>query len=266
MTSASREEHTPAYQSVGLDTCDREPIHVPGAIQPHGVLVAVDEVAHRAVSVSRNAAALLGAEAESQIGESLARILGDELAAAILDRATGARAEPFAVLLPDEGPVTGLLAGRWVEIAVHLHEGVVIVEIEPLVAEPASLSHRSARVALARLITAETVSELADVVAGEIRDASGFDGVMVYRFDEEWNGEVIVGVADDRWLMWLRPSSARPWTGAAIRATPSSTPARATMSGSRRASRSISGARSSADAAGPGRRGSSTWPTPSGPT
>jgi len=35
--------HTPAYGEVDLTTCDREPIHVPGAIQPHGVLLALDD-------------------------------------------------------------------------------------------------------------------------------------------------------------------------------------------------------------------------------
>ena len=35
-------DHTPAYETANLSTCDREPIHVPGAIQPHGLLLALD--------------------------------------------------------------------------------------------------------------------------------------------------------------------------------------------------------------------------------
>jgi light-regulated signal transduction histidine kinase (bacteriophytochrome) len=41
---------------------------------------------------------------------------------------------------------------------------------------------------------ASNIVELSQIAAGEIRRLSGFNRVMVYRFDEEWNGEVI---ADD---------------------------------------------------------------------
>ena len=42
MTAASHAGHTPAYEPVDLTNCDVEPIHVPGAIQPHGVLLAME--------------------------------------------------------------------------------------------------------------------------------------------------------------------------------------------------------------------------------
>ena len=38
MTAPSHAGHTPAYGPVDLTNCEAEPIHVPGAIQPHGVL------------------------------------------------------------------------------------------------------------------------------------------------------------------------------------------------------------------------------------
>ena len=31
-------------QTVDLTNCDREPIHIPGSIQPHGALLAVDAI------------------------------------------------------------------------------------------------------------------------------------------------------------------------------------------------------------------------------
>ena len=43
----ARGSHIPAYGEVDLTTCDREPIHVPGAIQPHGVLLALDTALRR---------------------------------------------------------------------------------------------------------------------------------------------------------------------------------------------------------------------------
>ena len=42
-------------EPVDLTNCDREPIHVPGAIQPHGVLLAGRGDAFTVVHVSENA-------------------------------------------------------------------------------------------------------------------------------------------------------------------------------------------------------------------
>ena len=43
----------------------------------------------------------------------------------------------------------------------------------------------------ARMETASDISELARLAASEVRTLSGFDRVMIYRFDDQWNGEVI---------------------------------------------------------------------------
>src|ERR1700712_4799503 len=42
-----------------LDNCDREPIHIPGSIQPHGALLALDRLG-RLSHASANAGELLG--------------------------------------------------------------------------------------------------------------------------------------------------------------------------------------------------------------
>src|SRR5438270_10047831 len=53
--------------------CADEPIAVPGAIQPHGVLLALDEPSLTVVSASANAAALFGGPV---LGRTLADLLG----------------------------------------------------------------------------------------------------------------------------------------------------------------------------------------------
>jgi chemotaxis family two-component system sensor kinase Cph1 len=74
--------HTPAYGEVDLTSCDGEPIHIPGGIQPHGVLLALDEQS-RAVMASANVDGLLGIAAEDAVGRTLAELVGPTLAAAI---------------------------------------------------------------------------------------------------------------------------------------------------------------------------------------
>jgi light-regulated signal transduction histidine kinase (bacteriophytochrome) len=166
--------HTPAYGEVDLTTCDREPIHIPGAIQPHGVLLALDEHS-RAVMVSANVDGMLGVAAEDAIGRTLDELVGPDLAAAI----TG-------------GAETAVLDSSEVEIRQHRSGDRLIVEIEPVsTTGQTRLSYQSTRGAMARLAQAPSVADLAAQLAVEVRALLGFDRVMVYRFDEEWNGEVI---------------------------------------------------------------------------
>ncbi|NUR08881.1 MAG: SpoIIE family protein phosphatase [Nocardioidaceae bacterium] len=191
--SGARQDHTPAYTEADLSTCDREPIHVPGAIQPHGVLLAVD-ADDVVVTVSGNVADVLGPSVEEATGATLTELLGPQTAALI---ASGA-AEPtgvdlFVTRLPaDHERLTGRLAGAQVDVRTHRSGGRLVVEVEDADAGAvAGLSLRSARRAIGRLASTSSVTELGAQLAREARDLLEFDRVMVYRFDEEWNGEVI---------------------------------------------------------------------------
>ena len=68
---------------VDLTNCDTEPIHIPGSIQPHGVLLGVDETDWRVAVVSRNAEELLGRPVADMLGAPLAAVLGEGPADAV---------------------------------------------------------------------------------------------------------------------------------------------------------------------------------------
>ena len=55
----SVEDLVPAGTPIDLDNCAREPIHIPGSIQPRGVLAVVDEHDFTVRHVSANVAELL---------------------------------------------------------------------------------------------------------------------------------------------------------------------------------------------------------------
>lgn len=168
------------YGEVDLTTCDREPIHIPGAIQPHGVLLALDEDL-RVRTVSVNCAALLGVGPEAAIGRHLAELVGPEVVADVIDRdLTGVPGPPRQVGAVD------------MDVRVHRSGDRMIVELEPLTSgDRTALTYQTARGAMARLGGTRTVAELADGLAREVQALTAFDRVMVYRFDEDWNGEVI---------------------------------------------------------------------------
>ncbi len=47
-------------QQVTLTNCDIEPIHIPGSIQPHGVLIALQEPELTIMQVSENTQSIVG--------------------------------------------------------------------------------------------------------------------------------------------------------------------------------------------------------------
>ncbi|MFI2104266.1 SpoIIE family protein phosphatase [Isoptericola sp. NPDC019693] len=177
-------EHGP--DDSDLDTCAAEPIHVPGAVQPRGVLLVLqDDVV---VQASANLAELLGPAPSDVLGLSLPAVLGDDAAAALrLDDVT--EGGPLA-----DGLRRVTLDGRtWVASTHRNPQGAVVVELEPLVdqdADPAE-PYRTAYTVLAQAATVGSLDDLYDLTARGVREVTGFDRVMVYRFDEDHHGQVV---------------------------------------------------------------------------
>ncbi|RYE18930.1 MAG: histidine kinase, partial [Sphingobacteriaceae bacterium] len=59
---------------VNLTNCDQEPIHIPGKVQAHGFLVAVDSETYQITYISENTASFLGKEAVYFLGKSISEI------------------------------------------------------------------------------------------------------------------------------------------------------------------------------------------------
>lgn len=91
---------------VDLTNCDREPIHIPGSIQPHGCLIACDARAVTALRHSANTGAMLGVAGEIN-GLPLETLIGAE--------ATHTLRNALATL--GEGVRPALLSGLNVRVA-----------------------------------------------------------------------------------------------------------------------------------------------------
>jgi light-regulated signal transduction histidine kinase (bacteriophytochrome) len=183
-----------AETPVDLDTCEREPIHVPGAVQPHGVLLALSEPDLVVRQVSSNSASVVGLEPADLLGRRLPDVLAGALASAVQEASSDASDPTEHFPLSTDIEVRGEV--HQVDALLHRTGDVLVVEIEPG-AGPLTfdLTYRATRRAVGRINRAVSPGELYAIAAEEVRRLTGFDRVMVYRFDAEWNGQV---VAEDK--------------------------------------------------------------------
>jgi two-component system, chemotaxis family, sensor kinase Cph1 len=173
-----------------LSQCEAEPIHIPGSIQPHGALLALHGPALRITQASATCQALLGLAAADLLERELAVACDPTLADAVR----------VALTRYQEGPETPV-ALRWQPSVgdcafagyVHLSDQLVVLELErvpPTSPAPSDLLTQAAdafsvvRAQTDLLAKAQSAAEL-------FRRLTGYDRVMIYRFDEDWHGEVI---------------------------------------------------------------------------
>lgn len=174
----------PEQHPVDLTSCDREPIHLPGAIQPHGALLALHDPSLVVAQVSENIADILRLRVEEVLGRPLSALVDAGSAAAVSAALDGDRWQEM-------NPLRVSARGRHFDGIVHRHEGAAILELEPLAAPREQQgAHHPLRRALIGLQHAQTLAGLCEVVVREVRRLTGFERVILYRFDENGHGSV----------------------------------------------------------------------------
>jgi two-component system, chemotaxis family, sensor kinase Cph1 len=168
---------------IDLNDCDREPIHIPGTIQPFGVLFALDEEMN-VTQVSENVSDHLSLSVDEVLGRPLSESVDPAGAAEVRSVLRERRWH-------DANPLSIGARGKRFDGIVHHHEGAAILELEPNpeTSEERSI-HHPFREALLRVQRASTLSELAAIVTEEMRQTTGFERVMFYRFHEDGSGSV----------------------------------------------------------------------------
>ncbi len=199
----------PAFGEADLTNCELEQIHLAGSIQPFGLLLTLREPGLVVVQASANIGPVLGVTVEDLLSRPVS-VLGGDLASVLGDPAyAGDLAEPLplrCVLSPD---------GRTIAFDGVVHRaahGLLVVELEPAASVHASLAPDAASVApldssflvdrlpavVRRMCAASRVDMLADTVAQSVRELTGYDRVMVYRFDPDGHGQIISEARDLR--------------------------------------------------------------------
>ncbi|KPZ17891.1 Bacteriophytochrome [Pseudomonas syringae pv. viburni] len=183
MTEHTRDANPDAALEAALAECAREPIRVPGAIQPHGVLLSVAGDPLCIEQVSANCAKSLGLESVELLGQPLSILLSP----AHLMLINQAYSQPA---MTNSDPIR--LTVRAVDYSASLSRAgdVLIIELEPFVEAAHEQSRIITRV-LRNLQAATTLETLFDIGVHEIQALTGYDRVMIYRFEPEGHGKVV---------------------------------------------------------------------------
>ncbi|MBL8488453.1 MAG: EAL domain-containing protein [Rhodocyclaceae bacterium] len=174
-----------------LRDCAREPIHRIGSIQGNGVLVAFDAADWRVTAASANLDELLPLSAGEALGRPAEEVIGARQADRLrnlADLQSFPGASVWSVTLERDGRPANL------DAQVFRAGGQVVVEIERQCLPEGDVFHDlfiPIRDALWRLEAEQDLQRYAAAVVDQVRLLTGFDRVMMYRFDANWDGEVI---------------------------------------------------------------------------
>lgn len=167
--------------SFDFKNCQDEPIRTPGAIQPHGFVILLSEDNLAVTGLSTNAPELLRQAFD----------LGEPATAGARFTLPESLTQKLRKTLDDPKiPWPLSFSLNRLQFSISRRDGRVMVCGEPedstsgiTVADLAAL--------IAEVKSARSVEELLNTAAKAVRSITGFDRVMVYRFAEDWHGEVV---------------------------------------------------------------------------
>ncbi|MFW6358066.1 MAG: ATP-binding protein [Chroococcales cyanobacterium] len=177
------------FKDVDLTNCDREPIHIPGYIQPHGILFVVQEPDLEVVQISNNTEEVFGCSALEILGKPLSFLL------------SACQIRKIQKLLNEnhlQGSHRSLtLKIKAIQYDVIIHrnsDSLLVFEVEnPQFSGNHNFSkvYRIFKESFRKIRKASNLETLCETIVQEIRTITELDRVMVYKFDEDAHGHVI---------------------------------------------------------------------------
>lgn len=181
-----------------LKHCEAEPIHTPGCIQPDGALMVVSVASARVLQVSANVEQVLGVSPQAALGRTLAELVGEANAERLSELPIRGDRKPSVPTIFRFDPKQGRpdLAAQ-----VHRVDQDWVIELENCA--EADQRHFNELLVATRdtLWESDVESDIVrycQLVTEQVREITGFDRALAYRFDQDWNGEVIAESRNDR--------------------------------------------------------------------
>ncbi|GAA3996668.1 HWE histidine kinase domain-containing protein [Sphingomonas humi] len=183
--------------AVDLTNCDREPIHIPGAILPHGAMLVIDLATWNIVQAAGDSVGLLGRPLDTLVGAQADNLFSaeqmDKLRALIADNDL---IKPRHLL----NPFLRVSDDRPLDASVHKTDGLLVIEVEQ--ADPADVHAQNplgcVQEMLHGLDAIPTLDGFCQAAAQRVKQITGYDRVMVYRFLEDGAGWVFAESREER--------------------------------------------------------------------
>ena len=197
---------SPRFGQADLTNCERELIHLAGSVQPHGMLLVLSVQSLVVEQATANVAGFLGISLDDVLQRPLSALGGDgaQQVARLVATADLSTPVPLQCALRDGRADADL---RFEGTLHGAAGGVLILELEPAppnagqlptAAIPRDVLMRSVAAAMQRFSAASSLGTLADAAAQCVHDLTGYDRVMVYKFDPDGHGKIIAEARDPR--------------------------------------------------------------------
>ena len=178
-----------------LENCSREPIHIIGKTQAHGVLISCDPQNFKIMQVGENVTDFFGVSLEELFGNDLSYLLGEnqvkELGELLSSKESSVSKD---VRINDTN----------FQMLAHYSGPNLILDFEPYQEVDGSFFYQKQ---LTRILNkfqaAKSINQLCEAATVLTKKMFGYNRVMIYRFDEEWNGEVIAESKEEEIDSWL---------------------------------------------------------------
>ena len=176
--------------SVDLNNCDKEPIHIPGKIQSHGFLVAVDKNNLSITYISENAGDFLAEEAKSLLNKQLSvlnQFIKQQDPAFNIEELLklGIIRKSFDAISPHPVEINGLSF----YLIISSSESDWLLEFEPVTLQ--FDIQRSIGRSASSMLQGKSISALLKGAAQEVKKLINYDRIMIYKFLEDGHGEVV---------------------------------------------------------------------------
>lgn len=182
---------------VDLTNCDKEPIHIPGKVQSHGFLVAVDNK-YLINYVSENISAFLPLQAQSLLGNNLSvleqALMPDEAPGFISQMLQlGRHAKSFETINPyrvdvDEASYNLIMSQSG---------GNYLLEFEPTTTATEVDIQKTIGRSVSEMLAGKQLKQLLNNAAEQIKTLIGYDRIMIYKFLDDGHGEVVAEVKEE---------------------------------------------------------------------
>ncbi|MGB5711919.1 MAG: GAF domain-containing protein, partial [Waterburya sp.] len=176
-----------------LNELERQAIHTSSLIQPHGMVLVLEEPELKIAQVTTNCYYAFGIHAQDMIGKTLEQLLDPFQFDIIRQGVTQDSLDfinPTKMWVRKNGDEYVIFDG----VFHRNRDGILILELEPTESQesiPFLSFYHLAKASINQLQDTASLKDFCQIIVQEVRKVTGFDRVMLYKFDEDDHGAVV---------------------------------------------------------------------------